>query len=231
MLSGALIKLPEDFDIQRLNGIIWSRPSGELTLQSVIQFREPDIAVERVRRGQAALAINQDIVIEPTLIQEQDGTYSIIHHDVVKTTWANIYVVQGYIVVDRLENRSFVCQIINRGLRGGVALGITSHDVYLDTASMVANHPDQWIRGFSERMGRVDRGTVFGEGIERDTVFGPELDRSTKKSIGWITRFFGEPAKVRVSPLGSIILWANPPMDAFLNFLRMEILPYIIVLP
>lgn len=230
MLSGALIKLPENFEIQRLNGVNWSRASGELTLQSVIQFREPQTE-GRGGRVQAALAINQDIVIEPTLVEDEDGTYSILHHDTVKTTWANIHIVQGYVVVDRLENRSFVRQIINGGLNRGVALGIAAHDVYLNTAAMVANHPDQWIRGFSDRMGRVNRGTVFGEGVERDAVFGPELDRSTKKSVGWITNFFGSPTKVKVSPLGSIIVWSNPPMDAFMRFLRIEILPYIIALP
>ena len=231
MLSGALIKIPDDFDIQRLNGTNWSRPVGELTLQSVIQFSEGTILIDRDTRAQAALAIHQDIRIEPTLIQESDGRYSILHHDVVKTTWSNIYAVQGYVVVDRLENRSFVRQIISRGLNRGSQLGIVAHDVYLDTARMVTDHPDQWIRGFSDRMGRVDRGTVFGEGVERDSVFGPELDRSAKKSVGWITRFFGSPTKVKASPSGSIILWANPPMGGFLRFLRTEILPYIVSLP
>jgi hypothetical protein len=231
MLSGALIKIPDDFDIQRLNGTIWSRLSGELTLQSVIQFSEGTIVMDRETRAQAALAIHQDIRIEPTLIQESDGRYSIIHHDVVKTAWSNIYAAQGYIVVDRLENRSFVRQIINRGLSSGSGLGITAHDVYLDTARIVANHPDQWIRGFSGRMGRVDRGTVFGEGVERDSVFGPELNRSMKKSVGWVTNFFGSPTKVKISPSGSVTVWANPTEGLFLSFLRIEILPYIIALP
>lgn len=231
MLSGALIKIPEDFDIQRLSGTNWSRASGDLTLQSVIQFNERTITMDTRIRAQIALAIHQYVKIEPSLIQETDGRYTIIDHDVIKTTWSNIYVVQGFVVVDRLENRSFVIQIINKGLANGSNLGIAAHDIYLDTARMVANHPDQWIRGFSDRMGRVDRGTVFGEGVERDSVFGPELARASKKSVGWITNFFGSPNKVKVSPSGSVILWANPPIDGFLRFLRMEILPYIIALP
>jgi hypothetical protein len=67
--------------------------------------------------------------------------------------------------------------------------------------------------------------------VERDPVFGPELDRSMKKSVGWVTNYFGPPTKVKVSPLGSVTLWANPTEGLFLKFLRMEILPYIIALP
>jgi hypothetical protein len=231
MRSGALIKIPDDFDIQRLNALNWSRLVGGQTIQSVIQFTERTLATNIPTGVQAALAIHQDIIVEPTLIREQDGRYSIVSNDVVKTSWSNIYATQGVIVVDTLDNRKFVRQIINNGLYRGARLGIVSHDVHLDTARIIANHPDQWIRGFADRMGRVDHGTVFGEAVERDTVFGPELNRSAKKSIGWVTRFFGPPTKIKVSPSGSITIWANPTIDVFLRFVRTEILPYMIALP
>lgn len=219
MLSGALIKLPDDLEIERLDGINWEREEYGLSLRSLIQFQEPGDTT-----AQAALAIHQYVGREATLLEEEDGRFSILHHDTVMTIWAYIYVVRGFVVADRLENRVFVQQIINKGLN----LSDGAHGVYLDTARMARDHADQWVRGFSDRLGRVDRGTVFGEGVERDSVFGPELGRSTSKSVGWTTNFFGAPSKVRVSPRGSVTVWANPPIKHFLRFLRMEILPYII---
>lgn len=226
MLSGALIRTPENFEIETLNGVSWERENNDLTLRSVIQFQEHRIIVDVDTTAEAALAIHEDIVMEPVLVEE-DGTYRIIHRDAVKTKWAHIYVVRGYVVVDRLGNRGFVREIINRGLN----LTTRAHNVFLDTTRMVRDNANHWVRGFSDRIGRVDRGTVFGEAVEQDSVFGPELERSAKRSVGWVTSFFGSPAKVRVSPQGSVTVWANPPEELFLRFLRMEILPYVIALP
>lgn len=225
MLSGALLRIPDDLDIERLNGVNWEREENDLTLRSVIQFQERPIVVDRDTTAEVALAIHQEIKREPALIEE-NGRYSILHHDTVATRWAYIHVLHGLVVVDKLENRSFVRQTINNGLN----LSTRAHDVLLDTARMTIDHADQWVRGFSERRGRVDRGTVYGEGVEQDSVFGPELNRSTSKAVGWTTNFFGSPVKVRVSPRGSVTAWAWPPMELFLRFLRMQILPYIIAL-
>ena len=226
MLSGALIRTPEDLEIERLDRVSWRRAENDLELQSVIQFQGRPIVVDEDTTAEMALAIHQEIEMEPALIEE-DGIYRITHYDTVKTKWAYIYVVRGYVVVDNLGNRGFVRQIINYGLN----LATRAHNVSLDTTAMARDHENQWIRGFSDRVGRVDRGTVFGEGVEQDSVFGPELARSTKRSVGWVTNFFGSPVKVKVSPLGSVTVWANPPEALFLRFLGREILPYVIALP
>ena len=227
MLSGALLRIPDDLEIERLNGDTWKREENNETLTSVIQFQERPIFVDSDTTVETALAIHQEITIEPTLVRE-NGRYEIVYNDTVKTKWAHIYVCPGHVVVDRLGNRGFVGQIFNRGT---VNLSARAYNVYLDTARIARDHANQWVRGFSERRGRVDRGTVYGEGVEQDSVFGPELDRSEKKSIGWATNFFGTPVKVRVSPSGSIVVLANPPEGLFLRFLKMQIFPYIIAQP
>lgn len=226
MLSGALIITPENLETERLNGVRWERRENDLSLKSVIQFQDRRISVDRETTAEEALAIHEEIGMEHRLIEE-DGRYRVLYYDAVATKWAYIYVLPGLVVVDRLENRDFVLQIINRGL--GVAY--RAHSVILDTARMARNNVNQWVRGFSGRLGRVDRGTVFGEGVEQDSVFGPELGRSTSKSIGWTTNFFGSPTKVRVSPKGSVTVWGNPPIGLFLKFIKMNILPYVIALP
>jgi hypothetical protein len=175
--------------------------------------------------GQSALAIHQSPGREP-IIDDSTGKYRISYLDTVDTVWANIYVVPRFVVVDSLENRAFVRDIINRGLK----LANPAHDVVLNTHQMAIDHEGQWVRSFSERRGRVDRGTVFGEGVEQDAVFGPELGRSKSKTVGWITSFFGSPVKVKVSPRGAVSIWSWPPIDLFLRFLEKEILPYIISL-
>jgi hypothetical protein len=224
MLSGALIKLPDDLDIKKLDGVKWEREHRGRQLTSVIQFQESFSAGEET--AAKALVIHQSPGRE-AIIDDSGGKYSITYIDSVDTTWANIFVVPGFVVVDSLENRAFVREIINRGLK----LTNPAHEVALDTAKMAQDHVDQWIRGFSGRLGRVDRGTVFGEGVEQDSIFGPELGRSTSKIVGWTSNFFGSPVKVRVSPRGSVTLWAFPPPELLLRFIRVEILPYMISLP
>lgn len=225
MLSGALIKLPEDLQIESLNGARWEREDNGEELTSVIQFQDQHIVVDSDTTAELALAIHQEIKKEPVLIEEHER-YSILYQDAVRIRWAHIYIFDSLTVVDRLANRDFVRKIINKGLDLSSA-----HLVYLDTSRMAVDHVDHWVRGFSDRQGRVDRGTVYGVGVEQDSVFGPELYRSTKKAVGWVTNFFGSPVKVKASPLGSVTIWANPPVGHFLRFLRMEILPYVIALP
>ena len=224
MLSGALIQLIKEFDIEKLDGVIWEREEKGFALKSVIQF-QGSLLVERGITARCALVIHQDIEKMPSL-KEEGGKFSIEYRDYVKTSWANIYIIPGSIVADKLEHRRFIIQIINKALRTDVA-----HNVFLDTAAMARDHRDQWVRSFSDRKGRVDSGTLFGDGVEQDSVFGPELMRSRSRSVGWYTSFFGSLDKVRVSPRGSVTLWANPPIELFLRFIRYEILPYVIALP
>jgi len=222
MIAGALVKIPDEQPIEELNNVVWGRSSGGFPLRSLIQFRpslggqSPDI--------QEALAIHQEVRREWT-IDEKDGVYSIVPQDVVSTIWANIYIVQGLVIVDRTDNRGFVLDIINNGLGRECA-----HQVFLDSKAMARDHSDQWMRGFSERRGRVDTGVLYGEGVEQDDVFGPELDRSASQSVGWITRSFGEPTKVRVSPAGSVVVWSWPRIEQFIDFLRREVIIYMISL-
>lgn len=224
MLSGALVKLPEDLEINKLDGVVWRREERGQTLKSIIQFQGQPIKTRDIT-AQLAIAIHEKIVKRP-ILEEVDGKFSLSQIDVIEPSWANIYIVPGFVVVDSKDSRPFVRDIINKGLR----LSPRAHDVFLNVAKMAQDHEGQWIRSFSDRRGRVDKGTVFGEGVEQDAVFGPELGRARSRTVGWITNFFGSPVKVRVSEGGSVTVWAWPPIELFLKFIKMEILPYMISL-
>jgi len=156
MFSGALIRLPEEIDINRLDGLRWERRQGGQDLKSVMQFQGSIIRSGDIE-AKEALAIHESPG-KQAIIDESEGKYKISYIDVVNTVWANIYVVPGFVVVDSLENRSFVRDIINKGLNPPKR----AHDVVLNTAKMAEDHAGQWVRSFAERRGRVDRGTVFG---------------------------------------------------------------------
>jgi hypothetical protein len=225
VLSGALLGIPEGFEIERLDSLSWNREERGLELRSVVQLERETLLVERGVPAKKALVIHQDVGNMPE-IEERDGRYAITFVGYVRTKYSYIYVLPRLIVVDNLASRKFVRETINKGLRANLAYNIT-----LDTARMARDHRQQWVRKFSGRTGRVDTGTLYGDGVEEDTVFGPELDRSNTKTVGWTSHSFGTLGKVKVSPKGSVTLWQNPPMELFLRFLRREILPYAIALP
>ncbi|MEM2130462.1 MAG: hypothetical protein QXZ70_07685 [Candidatus Bathyarchaeia archaeon] len=215
------MKLPADLDVTRLDGLVWAREYNRRQLRSVIQFEGVPFRISDMD-VYPALAIHERVIMSPVLA-ENNGRYSVGYTETVVPSWANCYFASGFGVVDKLANRSFVEDTINHGLR----LVIPVHGVAIDTARLSFDHRDQWIRSFSERQGRVDRGTLFGEGVEQDNVFGPELGRANCRSVGWITDFFSDPVKVKVTPKGSVTLWADVPPELFIRFIRMEILPYV----
>ena len=224
MLSGALVKLPDGINIERFNDLKWERRERDQTLRSIIQFQQmiPRSADPNIKW---MLVIHESLSKEP-IVSENNGIYSISYVDSTMPTWAYAYVVPDFIIVDRLQNRDFVNEIINKGLK----LTNPVHNVELNTHKMTIDYKGQWIRGFADRRGRVDRGTVFGEDVEQDAVFAPELEKSTSRSVGWKTNFFGSPLKVRVSPRGAVTVWGFPPIELFLSFIRKEILPYVVSL-
>lgn len=226
MLSGAIIKLPDDLDINQLNGLVWEREHNDNTLKSIIQFEGAPLKISNMTVHQA-LAIHEHVIQQP-IMDENNGRYSINYQEVVTPYWANCFFSSGLAIVDRLNHRPFVIDIINHGFNNnGRRLVVPAHEVAIDTARMSNDHRDQWIRAFSERAGRVDKGTVYGDGVEQDTVFGPELGHANCRSVGWITEAFGDPVKVRVSPKGSVTVMTDLTPEVFLRFIRLEILPYV----
>jgi len=222
VLSGALIHTPEGFDCNLLEGCSWEREESGFPLRSVIQLQR-HVFVERGVDARQALVIHQDLRKVPD-IEEIEGRYRVRFVDSVETSYSYINILPRLIVTDNLHSRGFVKQTINKGMNNPDL----ASEIRLDTSQMAIDHRDHWTRKFADRVGRVNKGTLYGDGVEQDTIFGPELVRSTTDSVGWYTNYFGSLDKVKVSPKGSVTLFANPPYELFLRFLRHEIFPYII---
>jgi hypothetical protein len=233
VISGALIYLPESISIDALRGLKWERTESDIQVTSVIEFKER--IVDEGLEAWTGIAYHQYAASEASLVEE-GGHYKVEFHNVPKTLSADIIVASArlpsgmsdpFIIVDNLDNRYFVTEIVKKGLD---LPPNTVNEVRLNTSRLAGLHTEQWVRGFTDRAGRVDRGVVFGEGIEQDDVFGPEFERSTSQLVGWTTTFFGPPTKVRVSPRGSVLVWSWPSADQFLRFIVREIIPHVVLI-
>lgn len=222
MLHGSLIRLPDGLDVTSLNGLVWARRQNDTNLRSILQFEGVPFPVAG-RTAHQATVIHEHIVQQPVMT-ENGGRFTITYADAVVPSWANCFIMPGIAIVSKLSHRPFVVDIVNHG--ANPRLVIPAKEIAINTARMSADHRDQWIRAFHDRAGRIDKGTVYGDGVEQDPVFGQELEHSNCGSLGWITDAFGDPVKVRISPKGSITVFADMPTDVFLRFILNEILPY-----
>jgi hypothetical protein len=130
-------------------------------------------------------------------------------------------------VVDKKGNKVFVKEVISSALRPVDLLNY----VQLDTQKMSQDTKDHWTRGFDGRSGRVQRGTFFGDSVEQDSIFGRELKKVKAKNVGLITKFFGNPTKVRISSEGTVTVYGNIQEEQFLKYIEQEVLSYSIQLP
>jgi hypothetical protein len=224
MQSGALIQLEEDFDVEKLDKCRWDRTYSKHKLKGVIQFEGNNLRIGDLN-VKPATALYERLVQLP-VIEEINGVYRVIYKDSVRADSARVFIAKGLALVDSLGNRPFVRDIINKSQKRAHL----ASDVTLNTYKLSKDHEDQWTYGFSDRMGRVQKGIVYGNAVEKDSVFGPEFENCSSRSVGWNTDFFGAPVKVRVSPRGSVTIMTIVPPEVFLNFIRKEIVPYIISL-
>lgn len=224
MIYGTLINIPETISINRLIRSKWEREEKAYQLRSVIQM-EPESRQIDERSGVSTLAIHQYLDKRNELRQADNGDYYLYSEEEISLKWAKVIVTPTFAIVDKLHNINFVHDIIKNSHKLPKS---TMPQVYIDTKKLANDNPEQWIRGFSERDGHIDRGIVYGNGVEKDLVFGNELTRSKNKSVGWTTKFFGSPTKVKVTKGGSVNVLSDPSIESFLKFIKERILPYLI---
>ena len=160
MLTGALLKLPQNLDVNDIDGLTWDRTKNDNPLKSIIQFDGNSFNFANIK-VHPAIAIHERLTNRPKLVEES-GKYEIGYSEEVVPIWAKCHFSKGFGIVDTLINRFFVLDII----RHGITSKIPVVEYAIDTARIASDHKNHWLQTFSERLGRVDRGTVYGDGVE-----------------------------------------------------------------
>ncbi len=169
-----------------------------------------------------AIAVHEYMSTEKRL-QNDDGQLTITREPHQTRAIIQMFITPRLILVDNRDNRVSLRQIIANGL------GVRYDELpftRIDLPRMSRDYPEQWVRQFIDREGRIQRGSVYGDDVMRDAVFGNDLRRTPAKSIGSITRFFGAETPFRVTRDGVVLVLANPSVTDFLRFIESEILPY-----
>jgi hypothetical protein len=226
MLSASILMASENLLDRIEDGLEWKRKNGDFDLLSVIQYMPERFKLGKNRLARRAMVIHQNVGTRHALTRNE-GRYSILHEEAVITRWSLIIIAPNYIVVDKKVNKVFVKEVISNAL----SLVDSLTYVQLNTQKMSQDTKDHWTRGFDKRSGRVQSGTFYGDSIEQDSVFGTELKRAKTKSVGLVTKFFGNPTKVRISAEGAITVYGDIQEEQFLKYIEQEILSYSIQLP
>jgi hypothetical protein len=226
MLSASILTTSENLFDRIEDGLEWKRKNGDFDLLSVIQYMPVTFKLRKNRIARRAMVIHQNVGTKHALTMNE-GRYSISHEEDIITRWSLIIIAPNYILVDKKVNKVFVKEVISNA----ISLVDSLNYVQLNTQKMSQDTKDHWTRGFENRSGRVQSGTFYGDSIEQDSIFGTELKRAETKSVGLVTKFFGNPTKVRISSDGGLTVYGDIQEEQFLKYIEQEILPYSNQLP
>lgn len=222
MVSGSIILKNSNIDNDSLKSLKWEREEDERIVKDVIQINDSKFKFGTNDYASSALGIHEYVGLNEQLV-ESDGIYSVESSKIVKVKWARLLLTDTFVVVDKKSNRPFVREIITNGL----GLGKTElTDLVLNTKQISDSKNNQWIRCFENRRGKVNRGRIYGDGIEKDPTFKPILEKSNTNATGYPTKFFGEETKVKITPDGSVTIYDDVGHSDFLKFIQKEVLPY-----
>lgn len=222
MTSGSIIMIPSSVNVDDLEDLVWEREAQGFSLKSKIQFGSNEFLIKG-KTVREALIIDEHVGLKEELNVHGNDEFALESEESIIKRAAKVWITPKYIVVDRQDNKSFVKRVINKGLK------LDENTVYylrLDTKKMASDYPDHWTQCFSDRDGRVNRGTVYGTKINHDPIFGQELSDATAKSIGVITQYFGSPVNIRISAEGSVNIQKNIEPEILIKFIESQILPY-----
>ena len=222
MTSASIIMIPNSIDVGSLEDLSWERDEANFSLKSLMQFGSKEFSVKG-KTVHEALLVHEYVGLREELNELGKSGFTVDSDEAIIRKAAKIWITPKYIVVDRQENKPFVKKVINKGLN------LAENTVYylqLDTKKMAKDYPDHWARCFSDRDGRIDRGTVYGTKINHDSMFGKELSDATAKSIGVTTRYFGAPVNIRISSSGTVTIYKDIEPEHLIKFIESQILPY-----
>lgn len=225
MLGGVFGRFPpvEGIDT-RLRNFSYDHDLQGETVTAIAQLngRETRIGHHNVRRG---LAIDYEMLPHKEVRRDPEGQY-YLHAEMRPTPISTEFEIIGRDFVR--VNTSYATEIAFSVL--SMALGGRQDYVRIvnfDLVRLARDHRGHWLAGV-ERDGHWQKGILYGNDLARDNIIGQEYPRMSKNQVGFSTRFFGDPVKVRVTRDGSVTVMSNVADADYIQFVMAELQEYMV---
>lgn len=150
--------------------------------------------------------------------------------EIIDTHWSKFWIADiGYIIVNKPYSQKKAFETISQAMTGEIG-NIEKINFNMD-AVFHNYHTSQWVGGFQDREGNIQRGSFWGENIAEDDEMGEAYRRTRHKNqVGFITDYFEAGVKVKLTTAGYIQIWTdlseNP--DSVFEFIRDDLAQYIL---
>jgi len=196
----------------------------EFELRSAIRMDRPYFTISKLNKLLSGMVLDEYIFTPETLVEDEEGRYEVGAGDPQKAVRYGKFwlTTQSIVVAEKTSTKDFTFTTISKALKSKVSA------CQLKVNEIARDYGGHWINGFSGRTGHLQSGTLYGDSLEREPLTRSEYAGWDKQQVGYVTRFFGDKTKVKVTVDGSLFVYKNLRRDIerFVKFIRQEILDY-----
>ncbi|MCL5252890.1 MAG: hypothetical protein M1351_02220 [Candidatus Thermoplasmatota archaeon] len=223
METYSLLKVGREFDTDCLSKLRWERKDDGVSLRSSIELRDTTNLSKKWIEYEA----NHQSLITQVYVEKENGSDTIKNRQIVVPTRTTLLSIPGLLVIEGASNRKWILEVIMAGADpepppDGV------YKACIDTDTLMRDTNGHWVKGWSGRRGRVNRGTFYGIDIEQDEEMSGATKNTGCNRIGWTTYRFGGATRASAIHSGSFEVRAEPTPSQLLDFVKKDILPYVI---
>lgn len=212
-----------DFKWIRQDKDPWTEKKFKLT--SLIRLDQRRMAFGKENLALSGLVVNEYISRPKRIQQTKEGEYRVVDGDpYVDTEFGRFWLTTRSIVVAQSsETRAFTFTVLSQ------ALGTRATAVKFDVGKIARDYGEHWLGSFHDRQGRMQAGTIYGDSVDQEALIRKEYPGWKKNQVGFVTRHFGPPVKVKVTRDGVIVVYRDlyDDMRQYLRFVREELLQYV----
>ncbi len=196
----------------------------EFELRSAIRMDRPYFTISRLNKLLSGMVLHEYIFTPETLVEDKEGRFEVGAGDPQKAVrygkfWLTTH---SIVVAEKTSTKDFTFTTISKALKTKV------RPCQLKVNEIARDYGGHWINGFSGRPGHLQSGTLYGDALEREPLTRSEYAGWDKQQVGYVTQFFGDKTKVKVTVDGSVFVYKNlrRDMERFVRFIRQELLDY-----
>ena len=135
----------------------------------------------------------------------------------------------GIIILENSRNQISAFKVLSQAMAN---VNDFVRYVNFDLERIYKDFHGKWMTTITDRRGNWHSGTNYGDDLEDDDVIGTSLATSSKKRVGFYTRFFqNDKMKVSVTRDGSVTVWGAVTRDQFFEYAMNELARYMIEVP